>query len=307
MPNNNEPDSKRKCTRGDPQAGRISLPNGNEGRSLPGALSSSVENPGPKAGGWTSLPGEVLLLVLSLAAATPADLLGISSASKAMRKLVKDHRCLLCKGIADHRYGKNLAEDSVALYHHDYEAMLRHDNRRGALLMVVRTAENNSWEGHYGSVRCSIEGLAFDRSNHFLYLYLDARGIDSELLLQDIVRSVVVWWPPHNNHDIDSINVRPTQEYFELLEPAQPGWRGGVARYDILRLRERNAPSPVGGCAFHFRTGSFHWAPFHWAPPGWAPPELRIGLFDLDRGDSIESALRRMPGFRYGRKPAIRK
>lgn len=238
----------------------------------------------------TSLPNEVQIRVLSLLV-TLADLSRISRVSKSLHQLVQKSPSLW-EEIAERKYGRDVAQRTASHYGGNWKNMLRDDNRNGALLAVTRTAvPSKMWKSNYihnsdGYYFCCLMGgLKYDRLKNMLYLYLDVRG---ELDLRHPATSHMVWKPRSAGTFHARRVTRRVETYVSLIETERPGHYKGVVGIHLGSFSDTTAIDEPG-------TWEFLFANRHPPSSDYEP----IILFDLDRGQSIESTIPTLQGFHY--------
>ena len=245
---------------------------------------------------WSSLPDEVQLRVVSFLATTPAELSRIGRVSKSLHRMVHTTPSLW-RDMAERKFGRDLAHRTLPLYdNNEWKAMLRDDNRRGAALAVTVTTDPFApwkWKSYYRFNQnryffcCLIAGLKYDRSKRMLYLYLDVRG---ESDLRHPSTSFLGW----SNATRKSWYSRRVQSYVSFLDdtPSNPAPSWGRGHYKCV------VGVDIGQFPVPELVESGTWSFFYACRPNYCDYEP-IPLFESDRGQSIESILSTLPGFRY--------
>lgn len=121
------------------------------------------------------LSSEIIVHILSILG-TPQEICKASLISSTFRDAANQQG--LWEELANRRYGPRVASATKHLYHHSFKLMMQDDNRLGAL-PSLHGLWNSDWR-HNGlngmHYRCLITCIKWNRANHKILLYLDARG-----------------------------------------------------------------------------------------------------------------------------------
>mmetsp|Transcript_6304 Transcript_6304/g.9697 ORF Transcript_6304/g.9697 Transcript_6304/m.9697 type:complete len:278 (-) Transcript_6304:116-949(-) len=129
--------------------------------------------------GIDELPTDLSVMVLTFATKTPSDLSSHMLISRHWASLVVGSNAwLLWYHIAVQRYGKKITDATKHLYHNDVMAMMKDDNRKGAIPILPLNDLSCRYVGFQrpDSYCCVLTELQWDRVTKQFKLYLDARG-----------------------------------------------------------------------------------------------------------------------------------